>query len=359
MFPVSGRFLDAITKPHRVVTRVTATPPGGEPITVRVKSLTVSADAGAHIRRRASMECLANAEEWETISENGCLFRVEHGINFGGDDVELVPLFTGEASAATRSIAPDSGRASLRLQDLGGWIARTEFLVPKVIPVGTPRRAAIAVLVTEARPGTNIIYRNFSSGPLPTDLVFEGSRWDAIDKLASDQGVSGYFDGAGDFIIRTAPATTDQPVTTLRQFISVARDRPLDKLYNTVVVSPSSLDRSQTWSPQVAQITDPNHPRHPDRIGVVPYRVASPTATTAAVAGRIAATTLDRVIGTTETLALSSIVNPALEPGDVVRVVTPSINEEPADIVQHYIDSFSMDLVGGSMTLSTRSQTGE
>lgn len=38
---------------------------------------------------------------------------------------------------------------------------------------------------------------------------------------------------------------------------------------------------------------------------------------------------------------------------------TPQVNTDPAQIFQHFIDSFSLDLVTGSMTLATRSQAVE
>lgn len=356
MFPVSERFITALAAPHRVTTVVTATPPGGEALTVQVTRLSVTADAGSRMRRRASLECFATAEDWAVLSTDGCLFRVEHGIDFGGGDVELVPVFTGEASQGVRALAPGGGSVSLPLQDLWAWISRTDFLNPVVITAGTSRVQAIIDLVQDARPGTPIATSvTASGGTVGADLVLDGSRADAINTLASDGRLSVYFDGAGSFVIRDAPLSTDASVVTLRQLTAVERSRPLDKMYNTVVVNPSATDGSQTWTQQVAQITDPAHPRHPDKVGVVPYRVASPTAQTAGDALTIALNTLDRVVGSTESLSLGLVANPALDAGDVVRVVTPQVDEEPADIIQHVIDSLSMDLVTGGMSLSTRS----
>jgi hypothetical protein len=50
------------------------------------------------------------------------------------------------------------------------------------------------------------------------------------------------------------------------------------------------------------------------------------------------------------------ISNPALEGNDAIRVVTPAVNTDPANIFQHFVDSFTLDLVSGSMNLSTRAQ---
>ena len=130
----------------------------------------------------------------------------------------------------------------------------------------------------------------------------------------------------------------------------------MDRLYNTVVVRPSTTDGSQTWTQQVVQITDTTNPRHPDKIGVVPYFWSSPTIQNAGQAITAAYTILFRVLGTTETLDLGLISNPALDGNDVIRVITPQVNQDPADIFQHFVDTFTLDLVTGSMSLGTRSQ---
>jgi hypothetical protein len=61
-------------------------------------------------------------------------------------------------------------------------------------------------------------------------------------------------------------------------------------------------------------------------------------------------------LGTVETLAITSIANPALEANDSLRVITPRLNNEPAKIFQHFIDSYSLNLMTGDMNMATRSQ---
>jgi hypothetical protein len=97
-------------------------------------------------------------------------------------------------------------------------------------------------------------------------------------------------------------------------------------------------------------------PRHPDLIGTAPFFINSPTITTAAGAIAAGQRKLTQLSGTLETLNIDSIANPALEAGDVIRVFTPNLNLEPGRAFQHFIDSLTLDLASGSMSLNTRSQ---
>ena len=356
MYPVSARFLEAVSKPHRVVTEVEATPPGGATIPVRWKSASLSSDTDARIRTRVSMSALVTAAEWDVLSAPGCRVTIRHGVNFGGPDQELVPLFVGELSESSRVLSPNAGEARLSFQDLGGWVTRAELVAPVSFAAGTSRASVIQQLVEAAIPGVDVVNTSTVGGFIPTPYVAARRRYQAIGDMESDGRLVSYFNGSGEYVIRDAPTLSDAAVFTFRQFVQITRSRPLDRLYNTVVVSPGANDGSQTWPTLTVQITDPSHPRHPSKVGVVPLFIDSSTASTAGEAAAVGRNELEKVIGSTESLALAMVANPALEAGDLVRVVTPHINEEPADILQHFIDGLSLDLVSGGMTLSTRSQ---
>lgn len=361
MYPISDRFVAALRKPQTRSTVVTVTPPGGSAQTLRVRredGNTVTLDSNQRIRRKALLSVYATAAQYEAIAAPAALFRVTHGLAYGPNLTELVPVFTGELTRAARVIGGgDVGTVALPLQDLGGWIDRTRFLTAWTVAAGTARWAAIAAMVTDSRPGTVVTNLSTAGGSTGADQVFTDSRWDAIGALATDGGLEAFFGPDGAFVIRDAPLTTTTPIWTATGTLkSVSRERPLDKLYNTVVVRPSASDGSQTWSQQIAQVTATSNPRHPSKIGVVPYFYASPTIQTSDQALAVAVKMLDRVLGTTESLNLDAISNPALEGSDVILVGTPAINTERARSFRHFIDTASLDLIGGGMTLATRSR---
>jgi hypothetical protein len=221
----------------------------------------------------------------------------------------------------------------------------------------TTRIQAITSIVQTAKPGTSVVVTATDTGTVGTQNVWTNSAVDAITALCKDGAMDAYFQPDGSFLICDLPSVSTGSVWTASGILkSVARQRPFDRMYNTVVVQPSATDGSQTWPQQVAQITDTTNDRHPNYIGVAPYFWPSPTAGSAAAALRAADAILFRVLGSTETLALGLLSNPALDANDLIRVVVPAVNNEPADIIQHFLDSFTIDLASGAMTAATRSQ---
>jgi hypothetical protein len=355
MEPVTQRFLDALRSPHKTPTKFTYTPYGGVETALEVLSGTVTADASQRTRRTASLIVYGLQADYEMIAAPGTVFHIEHGIDYGGGITEMVPVFHGELTDSEQRIG--DGTISLSLADHANWLNRVRFLTPYAPASFTTRVQAISDLVTAAKPGTSVVNASSDTGTVGSQNVWTDSRTDAITSLCRDGNTDAYFTADGGFVIRDLPdANTLSVWTGQGLWESVARKRPFDKLYNTVVVRPSATDGSQTWTQQVAQITDTTNPRHPDRIGVVPYFWDSPTIGSATTALAVAQRMLFRVLGTTETLNLGGISNPALEANDVIRVVTPQVNTDPANIFQHFIDGYTLDLASGSMSLSTRAQ---
>jgi hypothetical protein len=73
-------------------------------------------------------------------------------------------------------------------------------------------------------------------------------------------------------VIRNMPAITDSPAWLIKTgsggtLKTLTRSRPLDRLYNTVVLTPATADSAQGWTQVVAQITDTGNARHPTGSG--------------------------------------------------------------------------------------------
>ncbi len=359
MQTVSDRFLEALKAPHKYVTTCTITVPGGSPVTVDVEAGTLQVDASSRIRRRINgFRIVGDSSTYELVATPGAIFSVKHGLSYGNSDPETVPIFYGEAQTSSQTFA--DGTITLSLVDLGNWLSRCRFLTPYAPTIGTTRVAAITSVVTNAIPGVTVTNLSSDTGTVDSAQVWTDGPLDVISDLTRDGGTDGYFQPDGVFVIVDKPSTNTPYVWSVAAgeggvLIAAQRARPTDRLYNTVVVRPGTSDGSQTWTQQTATITDTTHPRHSSKIGVVPYFYASPTAPSASVALSIAQTLLDRVLVTVETLSISSIANPALEVNDSIRVITPRLNKQ-AKIFQHFIDSYSLSLNTGDMTMATRSQ---
>ena len=360
MWEVSPRFLNALTAPHRVVTVATVTPPSADPVTLQLEGGSVSADSGANYRRTGTLSLLGGQDTYEALTAPGAIVHIDHGISFGNDQ-ELVPVFHGEIESASQGFGDST--LTCRVVDLNKRVDRTRFLTPFSPSSSATRAATITGIIQAARPGTEVVNVSTDTGTVGS-VVFDESRIEAVKDLSRDGAMEAFWLPDGRYQIRQQLDLSSPPVWTIvpgRRGVlkSAERSRPMDKMYNTVVVRPSATDGSQTWTQQVVQITDMSHPRHPDKIGVVPYFWASPTASSAAVAREAGQGILSRVLGTTESLDLGLLSNPALEAGDPIRVVTPQIGREVPQLFSHYLDSFTLDLMSGDMQARTRSQVSD
>lgn len=358
MWDVSPKFLQALRGPHRLITEATVTVPGGQPVPVRVKSGSISADSASRVRRSGSMVLQGGSALFSLVSTPGAVFRVRHGINFGVSR-ELVPVFTGELSSPVQQVGV--GEVRVNLVDLGERVSRCRFVAP-FSPVGSLQRVlVIQDVVVGAVPDAVVAVSSSDTGLVGSGKVWDENRWDVITDLALDGNSEAFFAPDGSFRVRNAPSSTADPVWTVNAgeggvLVAATRERPLDRLFNTVVVRPSATDGTQTWTQQVVAVDDPGSPLSPAVIGTVPYFFASPTASTAAAARAAGRRILERVVGLTESLSIECVSNPALEINDVIRVITPSTEVDSARIFQHFVDSFSFDLGSGRMRIQTRLQ---
>lgn len=360
MYPVTARFLRALTEAHTIDTTATYEVPGGAEVPLRIvrdAQATVTLDTASRARRRASLSVYSDRDTFDALTTPGCIVRVLHGIRYSSANTELVPVFAGELQRGERPRGRTAGRVALPLWDMWGRVARAGFVEPFAVAPGTTRAAAIAAAVVYAWPTVVVDDRSGGAGgSISSAKVWLGGPAEVVADLATDGNLVCYFDGAGTFVIERRPTSTAQAVWSVQKLTEFADVRPLDRLYNMVKVKPSASDGSQTWDPQVVQVSDPDHPRHPDKIGPVLYEWASPTADSAGAAFSAAQSILYRLLGSTESLELGTLSNPALEGLDVIRITSPRLNSEPADTFSHFVDGFNLNLATGGMTIATRKQ---
>lgn len=356
MWPISDRFVKALKAPHKYKTTCTITPPGGAATEVQIKSGTLTVDGRNRIRRRARLQLTGTTPFFESLVVPGSIFDISHGITYGRSE-ELVPVFHGEAVQGSQVFG--DGTLTLTLADQGATLAACRFTTPYAPLPTTTRVAAIEHVVTTAIGGATVSNLSSDAGTIGSDQVWTGGPIDVIAQLTRDGGTEAFFGPDGIFYIRDLPTPTTPTVWTAGSgaggvLKAAERTRPLDQLYNRVVVRPSGTD--QGWTQQVATITDTESPIHESKINTRTYEYSSPTVQTATDAITVATQILNRFTGLAETLTLEAIANPALEANDAIRVITPTAGTQPAAIFQHYIDSYDLSLTSGDMRLATRSQ---
>jgi hypothetical protein len=355
---VSQRFKDALGVSHRRATKITCTVPGGEPVDLRWTAGNVSSSKSSGVRYQASLTLAPTAglDTFGLVSTPGAVFRIQHGIDYGAGNVELVDC--GVYEAAKGAVSLGQGDISLSLVDMWQRLERNRF-VSAYDPATGSRAAKIAEAVSGAIPG--VVFEGTADGGTfeQGNNLWERDRAKFIQDMATDGSLDAAFDASGAFRIRPEPvAEPTASVWTFRtgqasNITTADRERPFDRLYNTVIIDP--LDDTQAWDRVTVTLADPDHPNAESKIGPAHFFYKSPTLETSAQVADAAGTIMQRVLGTTETISLGALSNPALEVGDAVTVAHGSSTTDPGFQAIHIIDSFQMDLRTGSMSLSTRS----
>jgi hypothetical protein len=128
-----------------------------------------------------------------------------------------------------------------------------------------------------------------------------------------------------------------------------------------VVVTPADTDGTAPFAPVAVADTDTASPTYAAGVfGRVPYFYASPLITTTAQATLAGKSILRRVTGMAAGLDVTSVVNPALEPGDVIEVLLPARVGDVPKVERHLIDTLTIPLTNdGTQALQTRSSRPE
>jgi hypothetical protein len=354
VWAVTSTFLQTIQTAPSFTQQATFTPPGGTPITVPIEEGSVSLASTQNTRRTCDLTVTGGSDVYQAIMAPGTILDLTMGLQYASSS-ELVPVFHGELTEGDQDLG--AGTIALQGGDMAVRLARSKFL-NAWSPSNYDRVEAIATAVRAAVPGTVVLNLSTDTGTVGkgTSWASQASPLDVIGDLTKDGGTEAFFRPDGVFVIRDLPVVDSSPVWTLsRTLTAAARERPLDSLYNAVVVTPAATDGSQKWPQQVVELTDTSHPLHKSKIGFAPYFWSSPTIVSQGEARTAASAMLSRITGATQTLNLGSVSNPALDGGDVITVLAPPLGQEPAQSFRHFIDSFSLDLPSGAMTLATRS----
>lgn len=194
----------------------------------------------------------------------------------------------------------------------------------------------------------------------PLITMTEGDdRWAAVQDMAAVIKCNLYFDGDGICAMRRIPDPTDPPAEELVEgenglLVSATTTWTRENSPNRVVYTGESTDNGVTYRYDKKD-DDPNSPTFYDKspgFGKVNSFEQSDKITSDQMAQQAAEGQLLKVKGTSKSIDFGTIVNPALEPNDVVI-----INRERSGIFKesHIIDSLTIPLnIEEPMTGSTR-----
>lgn len=317
----------------------------------------VTADAKSQVRRTATIE-VGDPGLWPSTPEHALSpissqLALAYGIVIPRVGTEWVPLIRGPIQSVSGRLP---ALAALRVQvaDRSARIAEDRLLAPIQTAPAATIPAAITALILGSDPTAQVIDQSGSVQGCPV-LDIEAQRWaDGVEALADAGGLEVVCDPLGRFVIRNQPTLADPPVWTIDTGgVLITADLELTRaqVYNAVVARGQRTD----GTPPVQAVVYDDDPASPTRwdgpFGRKPRFYTSPLLTTVVQCQATGRALLERVKGIAAGVQLEALVNPALEPGDVVEVVLDDGTRQ-----LHILDQAPVPLTpSGSQTLVTRS----
>lgn len=373
MYPVSEAYLRTLTTPHRLAVDVAYSNDRGMTwIPMQVVSGSVTADRTSQVRWACTLTLTPDTPTGlDGISPYGTRLRVRRGVQPLRGSPEWVPLGIHRVNTVTTAT---DGTVSVDGASMEQQVSDTRLLTPQTLGGGSGDSAVTMVeqLIREAVPDASFEWRVNGDGTV-AQVHQDTDRWGLIDgdadsvSIARSLGAEVYCNGSGTWVIAPTPTLYDDPVWSVGRGLALVdeqTDLSRDGVYNVVVATGESTDTSSVpVGPGLAWDNDPMSPtyagpdpvHHPELAGPfgVIARFYSSSLLTSLSGCQVAAQSLIAdALGLAKTVGFETLINPALEPGDVVLV-----ERDDGSYENHLIDSFTIDLTAASMACATRATT--
>lgn len=238
---------------------------------------------------------------------------------------------TSSTAVIARGGGQTGGGTSIKIHvtDLSGSIKRNVWAQPYTVPSGLNYGSAAQAMVLNRLPDQTAFAISSTTRVTPL-LVYGmqqgGDPWQDIQDLATAIGYEAFFDAKGVFVFRPVPDPSVGDAVwvfdeTINPLVSeVTRELSNEQTFNHVVVVGQS---TSTSNPVTAEAFD-NNASSPTYIlgpyGEVTERVTLSTVTTQDQAQAAANALLLNSLGGADTVTLTCVPQPALEPGDIVKI---------------------------------------
>lgn len=356
MYPVSARFLKRLAESHTPAFGAQLFLTNGDVQDLEITGGSVSVDQASAIRRTCSVTvadpALIPRTPADQLATYGARLRVQRGVEYGDGSAELVPLGVFRLDSVDGNVS--DGPVTLQGKSLECIVADAKATEPWTAS-GTVV-GAITAIITRSIPDATVISQieDVPIGRRTFDV--EADLWAGAQEIAAAAGAEVYTNADGAFIIATLPdLLTATPVWAVEAaeggaYISGSRAMTSDGVYNAV------LARGENTADNVAPVswlavdTDPGSPTRWDGpYGRRPLFYSSSTLITVSACAQAANLKLAEARAPNASGDISSLPNPALEPGDVIRLLHPDGSRE-----LHQVASFSVSLdIGGDFPIST------
>lgn len=355
MYSISSNFISTLRSPSMQAVALVQASNG---TTLTVSSGSVSLDSRRNITRTCELELLPDDTYtlnalYDLVMTPSVELSVYRGLMVNGSP-EYVPLgvfSTDTARTSTDSISWSGSDRSKKIQ-------RARLTDTYAIASGTLLANAATALLQSRWSQVETDFSNISetiNAPITYEAGESSDPWAQLRSLFAEYGYDLHFNGAGVAVATVIP----DPATVAAAFdfgtgeTNLVLDGEIsgtfEGVYNGVVVTGEG---SNVDTPVQAVVwdTDPSSPTYYlSGFGLAPKFYSSPLLTTVDMCTTAANTILSKGKGRSEQLSVASVVNPSLEPLDVVTAV---LND---NIVRFVIDQITIPLrASDGMSLTAR-----
>ena len=356
MYPVSDRFLPRLAESHTPVTEVLLFKTDGSVVPLEHTGGSVTVDRGQAIRRTCSVTTadvtLIPRSPADQLATYGAKLRLARGVEYGDGSRELVPLGVFRLDGVEGD--PDTGPVSLQGKSLECIVADDRFTEPYK-STGTVV-GAITALITRSIPAADVISLIADAPIGARTFDVEGDPWAACQEIAAAAGAECYTNADGVFVIATlpdlltTPAVWEVAAAEGGVYVRGSRGMTADKVFNAVLARGENTEANVAPVQWLATDADTNSPTYwGGPYGRRPMFYSSSTLTTVNACAQAANLKLAAARAPNASGDFSSLPNPALECGDIIRVIHPDGSRE-----LHQVQSFSVPLEeGGDFPIAT------
>jgi hypothetical protein len=357
VYAVSDRFLKRLTESHTPVTLVQLLLTDGRTVDLEHTGGSVTVDRGQAIRRTCTVTVadpsLIPRTPADQLATYGAQLRISRGVEYGNaNDLELVPLGVFRLDSVDGDV--NEGPITLAGKDLSAIVADDKLTAPYTAS-GTVV-SAVTALIQRSIPTAAVISSIADQGIGKRTFDVEADPWAGCQEIASGAGAEVYCNPDGVFVIATLPdLATTTPVWEIAAaeggaYIKANRGMSSAGVYNGVLARGENTSENAPPVQYLAIDGDPNSPTYwGGPFGRRPDFFTSSTLTTTAACQNAATLKLAQAKAPNATGDISSLPNPALESGDVLRV-----QHEDGSRELHQAASFTVPLdVGGDFPIST------
>ncbi|MGY1579138.1 DUF5047 domain-containing protein [Streptomyces sp. MN13] len=356
MYPVSDRFIAQLAESHRVATQVELFLTNGRVVDLEHTGGSVTVDRGQAIRRTCTVTiadpALIPRTPADQLATYGARLRISRGIDYGDGSSELVPLGVFRLDSVDGDVS--EGPVTLAGKDLSAIVADDKFTSPYTA-TGTVV-GAVTALIQRSIPDAGVLGQITDQPIGKRTFDVEADPWAGCQEIAAAAGAEVYANADGTFVIATLPdLLTATPVWAVEAteggvYISGNRAMTSDGVHNGVLARGENTSENTAPVSYLATDDDPTSPTYwSGPFGRRPMFYSSSTLTTVNACAQAANLKLAAGKAPNASGDISSLPNPALEPGDVLRVMHEDGSRE-----LHQVASFSVPLdVGGNFPIST------